>query len=97
MMAIERKVEKGSDCHLTETPWSIQIQDIREIHIPILVSICSNLPQQQQSPHNTPPSRSAASVNTMRSIETSVENVPYQRLNNETITSIPKQPTLQVF
>lgn len=49
--------EKGSDCDLTETPWSIQIQDNREIHNLMLVSICSNLRQQQQSPHNTPPLR----------------------------------------
>ena len=48
---------KGSDCDPTETSWSIQIQDNREVHSPMLVSICSNLRQQQQSPHNTPPLR----------------------------------------
>ena len=39
----------------------------------------------------TPPSRSVASL------ETSVENVAYERLDDNTTTSIPMQPSIRVF
>ena len=32
-----------------------------------------------------------------RSVETSVKNLPYERLENDTTTSTPKQPSLRVF
>ena len=82
------------------TPRSIDVRYNREISSSMSVSVrdpgttqvcqTNQRLQPSQSSRTSPVRSAAASLQTAGSVDISVENVGYERLENETITSIPK-------
>ena len=95
--------ENESVCALSAaTPRSINLRaDRDEISSPMSVSVRDNQAARVRvtdHEQRLPPSHdSARSERTARSIDVSVENVGYERLEDQTTTSIPAQPSLRVF
>ena len=69
------------------SPMSVSVRDQQAVRVSVT-------DQEQQLPSSH---ASARSARTGRSVDVSVENVGYERLEDQTTTSIPEQPSLRVF